>query len=289
MANKATSARRIWLVHNAASGSNGDKALLAVEQAFGAEGYTIAHSTSFPARELPSPALLDEAGIALVAVFTGDGTINTLLKHLAGWSGAVLILPGGTMNLLSLRLHGEATTEAIIARLGAGAAKPTRPGIVRGPAGDGYGGVMVGPGTSWQSVREAMRDYDVLQMAGGASLAMAETLEGEAVACAEPALGRSEGYPLIMLTPRADGIEIAAYSAQTPGEYLQQTLALLKRNFREGPHEILGRPRGVRLRGVNHGPVGLLIDGELGEPAKELEFILAPPDVDLLATVDDGI
>lgn len=280
--------RKIWLVHNTASGSNGDKALFLLEEAFAAAAYTIAHSTCFPMREFPSPAMLDAAGVDLVAVFTGDGTVNSLLKHLSGWSGEVLVLPGGTQNLLSIRLHGETTAEDIIARLGAGKAVATRPGIARSPAGDGYGGIMVGPGTSWQSVREAMRDYNVLEMAGGASNAMTETLEGEAVACTEPALGRKEGYPLIMLTPRSDGLEIAAYSAQTPGEYLQQTLAMLKRNFREGPHEILGTVREVRLTGVNGGLVGVLIDGEIGTPAPDQEFILAPADVDLLATATDG-
>ena len=64
------------------------------------------------------------------------------------------------------------------------------------------------------------------------------------IACVEPPLGRREGYPLVMPRARATtAIEVDAYYAESAGEYLEQAWALLRRNFREGPHEVLGPTR----------------------------------------------
>ena len=280
--------RRIWLVSNAASGSNGEEALRALEQACADAGLRIAHSTTFPERELPTPSMLDAAEVDLVAIFTGDGTINALIAELAGWSGAVLVLPGGTMNLLYHRLHGDLPMEEVIARAGAGRARARRPGIIRGAVGDGHAGVLVGPGTSWNSVREAMREGNVLDIAGGTGEAIGETLEGEQVACIDPPLGRREGYPLLMLTPHDDGIEVAAFHAETAGDYLQQVMALIRRNFREGPHDILGRVERLRIAGAEGGAFGILVDGEPAQCGAQAQFTLAACEVDLLATGNDG-
>ena len=95
--------RDIWLVRNDASGSNREDVLAALEGCCVEAGFHIARQTCFPDEPLPAPQDLDAAGIDLVAVFTGDGTANTLIGALAGWRGAVLVLPGGTMNLLYRR------------------------------------------------------------------------------------------------------------------------------------------------------------------------------------------
>lgn len=280
--------RPIWLVTNAASGSNADEAVEALEGCCGRHGFPLAGRTRFPGDDLPHPAALDAAGIGLVTVFAGDGTVNALLTRLSGWGGAVLVLPGGTMNLLYHRLHGERTMERTIAAVASGEARRIRPGIVRCPHGDAYAGVLAGPGTSWGEVREALREAAVAEVAASAARAVEETLAGEWIACAEPRLGRPEGYPLINLTPRDDGIAIDAYHAESPDEYLEQTWALVKRNFREGPHEMLGRVAAMRLAGVGGHPFGLLIDGERAASATEVEFRLVPCEVDLLATEIDG-
>ena len=282
------SERRIWLVSNRASGSNADDALTALEESCRKGGLRIAFSTVFPERELPTPAVLDAAGIDLVAVFTGDGTINALLHELAGWGGQVLVLPGGTMNLLYRRLHGDLEMEDVIARVAAGRARVRRPGVIRCAAGHGYAGVLAGPGTRWNDVREAMRENDLVGFAGEAGEAVAETLDGEPAACIDPPLGRRDGYPLLMLTPHDDGIEVAAFYAESPGEYLQQTLALMRRNFRDGPHDVLGREGRVRIASTRGGDLGLLIDGEPADCGAQAEFSLVSCEVDLIATGPDA-
>jgi len=276
--------RRLWLVNNTSSGSNDDAALAALEKCCGEHGFRIAHRTVFPAQELPAPAMLDAAGIDTVVVFAGDGTVNSLIAALTGWGGAVLVLPGGTMNLLYHRLHGEQALEEVVAAVATGKANRRRPGVIRSRHGDAYAGVLAGPGTSWGRVREAMREYAVVELAAETVKAIQETLTGEMIACVEPKLGRPEGYPLVNLTPHDRGIEVEGYLSTTPGEYLEQAWALLKRNFREGPHDILGVANEVRLVSTQGNAFGLLIDGEQAECGAEEVFRLASCEVDLLAT-----
>ena len=281
--------RPIWLITNGASGSNDEAALAALEQCCSSNGLRVAYQSDFPTHALPTPAMLDAGGIDRVAVFAGDGTINALLTGLAGWSGAVLVLPGGTMNLLYHRLHGERSTEQVLAAVARGEAAMRRPGVIRCPYGTAFAGMLAGPGTSWGKVREAMREADVAGLAAGAVEAIEETLAGDKIACREPALGSPDGYPLVSLTPQDRGMEIEAYHAESAGEYVEQAWALLRRNFREGPHDVLGHSRSVRLASTHGEAFGLLVDGELVEAAAEVEFALAPCEVDLLATEHDGL
>lgn len=278
----------IWLVNNASSGSNDDTALAALEECFNEHGLRLCGRSVFPDEELPTPAVLDAAGVGCVAVFAGDGTINSLIARLEGWGGAVLVLAGGTMNLLYQRLHGDRSLEDVVSLVAGGAAQRRRPGVIRSELGDAYAGLLAGPGASWGRVREAMRDANVAELAAGTVEAINETLGGEMIACIEPGLGRREGYPLVMLTPHDSGIEVDGYYAESTGEYLEQTWALLKRNFREGPHDTLGVVRSLRLASTQGNPFGVLVDGEQADAPASVEFKLAACGVDLLATEADA-
>ncbi|MEO6153609.1 MAG: diacylglycerol kinase family protein [Croceibacterium sp.] len=276
--------RAIWLVNNASSGSNDQQAQAALEQCCASNGFHVAHRTVFPDQDLPTAGILGAAGIDTVAVFAGDGTVNALIAALAGWDGAVLILAGGTMNLLYHRLHGTRSLEEVVAIAAKGQAKRHRPGVIRSRQGVTYAGILAGPGASWGDVREAMRDQAVIELAQSAAKAIQETLGGEMICCSDPALGRREGYPLINLTPTDAGIEIDAYSSENARDYLGQAWALLKLDFRSGPHERLGVLPRVVLASTQGSAFGLLIDGEQVECGAEEEFTLAQAEVDLLAT-----
>jgi hypothetical protein len=278
----------IWLVTNPASGSNDEAAVTALEQCCGEHGFRVVRHSVFPDQDLPTPAALDAARIERVAVYAGDGTVNGLIAGLAGWGGAVLVLPGGTMNLLYRRLHGQRTLEETIAAVRRAESRPVRPAVIRTPQGDAYAGLLAGPGTSWGRVREAMRAADVADLAQSTVAAIDETLTGEQIACIDPPLGRREGYPLLSLTPGAEGIAVEAYYAEAAGEYLAQAWALLKRDFREGPHELLGTARRLTIASTEGNPFGLLIDGEEAEAGPRAELVLAKCEVDLLATESHG-
>jgi diacylglycerol kinase family enzyme len=279
--------RDIWLVANEASGSNDEAALAALQSTCDEQGLRVAHHTFFPKFDLPDPAMLDAGEIDLVAVFAGDGTVNAVVTQLAGWSGAVLILPGGTMNLAYHRLHGGLDMQEVICRAARGECRRVRPGIMRGPHWHAIAGLMAGPGTSWNRVREAMREHNVIEMAEGTVKAIEHSLDGTMIACAEPPLGRPEGYPLILLRPRKGAMDVLAFHSETPREYLDQAFALMQRDFRQGPHDLIGRSDRVVLKSTAGEPFGLLVDGEPAEAGPEAEFVLAPSEVDLLASDPD--
>ncbi|OYX65580.1 MAG: hypothetical protein B7Y88_07970 [Sphingomonadales bacterium 32-64-17] len=278
----------IWLIHNDASGSNDAAGLAAVREHCRACGLPVAYETSFPRDDLPTLEALDAAGIGIVALFAGDGTINAALDALAGWGGKVLVLPGGTMNLLFHRLFGDCDMAEAIDAVADGTATICRASMIESSVGNGYAGVLSGPGTSWNTVREAMRNRDLAGMAREASDALEHTLEGPPVACLEPTLGKAEGYPLIQLAPTRDGIEITAFHAETTSEYVKQTAALLQHDFRAGPHDMLGCKDSVTLRTIGAEHLGLLLDGEPAEASGAITFRLGNAKVDMLTTRPDG-
>lgn len=276
--------QRIWLVCNAASGSNTPAAIEALQGCCGEHGFDIQRLIQFPDDELPGPAQLLAAKIDCVAVYAGDGTVNSLVTGLYGWNGAVLVLPGGTMNLLARRLHGDASSEQIVTAVSSGGSRRVRPLVARSRHGDAIAGLLAGPGTSWFAVREAMREADVAGMVTGAGEALAETTGGGMLNCRDPQLGREQGYPLIEITPGEWGMELDGYFAETAGDYFAQGWALLRRRFREGPHDRLGLTEKITLVGDDGGGIGLLIDGEPAEGGSEEHIAVAPCEVDLLAT-----
>lgn len=273
-----------WLVANPASGSNSPAAMEALETCCDASGFAFERRIAFPEEPLPDAAALDAAGVDTLAVYAGDGTVNAAVTNLYGWGGAVLVLPGGTMNLLARRLHGESPTEEIVARVAAGAARRVRPKVARTTRGDALSGLLAGPGTAWYAVREAMRDVDIAGMAERAQDALAETTGGSMLRCAQPRLGRDDGYPLIQITPGQWGLQLDAYHAENAGEFVQQGWALLRRQFREGPHDRLGLIDRVEVADRDGKPIGLLIDGEHAQGDTREEFTVATCEVDLLAT-----
>lgn len=279
--------RTIWLVFNTASGSNDEAARAALEQDFADAGCTIDRKICFPGDDAPTPAEVEEAGVDLLAIFAGDGTVRALVTRFYGWDGRILVLPGGTMNLLSRNLHGEADAAQVIARFGADRARTVRPTVIRTRYGDALSGVLAGPGTSWNEVREAMRETDIAGILAGAGEAIGASAAGPKVVCRELDCGRDDGYSAINVTPDSDGLVAEGYYAETVADYARQAVALLQRDFRNGPHDVLGTRSVIRVACPEGEPMGLLIDGEPIDAAAEEEFTSARCGVDLLATADD--
>jgi hypothetical protein len=273
-----------WLLANSASGSNTPAALTELQACLADNGMIVDRTLAFPDDPLPLPGDLDAAGVTLLIVYTGDGTLNAVLAKLGGWGGAVLVLPGGTMNLLSKRLHGDYTAAETIAVVAAGGARRRRINRISGECGDAYAGLLAGPGTHWGVVREAMREFDIAGVASGAAEALARSTGETTVRAASPALGNPGGYPLLDLTPGEHGIQINGYSVTTPGEWAQQGWALLRRQFRDGPHDRLGIVDEITLENIDGSPVEVLLDGERCDAGPRVTFRVALSEVDLLAT-----
>ena len=275
----------IWLLCNAESGSNSDAALEALDTYCCDHGFNISRRICFPDEELPNAEDLENAGIERLAIFTGDGTLNAAITNLYGWSGEILVLPGGTMNLLCKRLHGEdADLETIVTRIAKGAGRRVRPNVARCEAGDALAGLLVGPATAWGDVREAMRDVDVAALSEETGDAVAQTAGGDKIHCLSPALGRKDGYPLVEITPSHRGMQLDGYYADTTTDYLRHGFSLLRRRFREGPHERLGLVDEMVFESQQKQDIPVLVDGEKGKVSAGSAFTVAACEVDLLAT-----
>lgn len=268
------------LVVNAGSGSNTPESREALREGLAAHGIAIARSLAVPDDALPTAADLDAAGISLVAIYTGDGTLRSALTRLEGWGGAVLVLPGGTTNLLSKAIHGDLTLEEILAQLPRMARRRRK--CLRSEAGTAVIEVVAGPGARWSDVREGLREGDVAAVASTTVEAAQASAGGSTVVLSQPDTGKSEGYAGIRLTPLDKGIEVEGYGADTIADYLAQGMALLRRDFRAGPHDELGLHSIVRCASVDGSPIELMLDGERDCGPPELQFSLAELEVDLL-------
>ncbi|MCB2047188.1 MAG: diacylglycerol kinase [Novosphingobium sp.] len=278
----------IWLVYNRASGSNDEASLAALEDALHQAGMTIAQRTCFP--EEPAPVAEDLMGedIGTVCVFAGDGTIHTVVTGLFGWPGRVLVLPGGTMNLLSHQLHGEATPVEIVARLAGGGGRTTRPPILEGRYGYALTGALAGPGTEWNNAREAMRHSAIGELVSSAAGAASQSVSGDRAVLRGFEDVRAEGYAAISITPQEAGISVKGYYADDLGDYLGQLAAIVTGDFRNGPHDRLGTMPKVDIASLGGEPLGLLMDGEPHQGQASESFRIAICEVDLIATLDDA-
>lgn len=273
-----------WLVVNPASGSNDQTSAETLTAALTARGWPVERVVAFPDDPLPDAAALDAAGIGHVVIYTGDGTMNTLINQLSGWGGTVLVLPGGTMNLLPLRLHRTTDLDTILDIVAGGGARARRLDCVRCEAGLALAGLLVGPGTAWSRVRESMRRRDIAEMAKETVEALRHTTTGAGVMLADSRLSRDGGYPLIELTPGEHGVQIDGYFAEAPLDYAGQAWALVRRRFREGPHDRLGIADSFTLVSADGSPLACLIDGEPSECPSGSRFSVEPCGVHLLAT-----
>lgn len=270
-----------WLIYNGSSGSHDDERLRALVAELTTAGRP-------PARVIdckdgtPDASEADAAGLSLIVIHGGDGTLSRSIGKLEGFTGAVLPLPGGTYNLLSRRIFGERDALEIVALLTSGELAPHRPPCIRGEGLLALSELLAGPGAKWADVREELREAHIGEVIAKGWDAAATSAVGPMVGLAEPQAGREDGYAGLRLCPTATGITIDGYAAEGLGDYVQQGIAILKRDFRDGPHDELGSARRVVCRSLDDAPIPLMVDGERSEGGSQLSFSLDTLGCDLL-------
>ncbi|THD38063.1 MAG: hypothetical protein E7773_02735 [Sphingomonas sp.] len=152
--------QRLWFITNPQSGASDEAKVEAILAVFAERGLVLAGKTDFPEDDLPTPGALVKARADTVVLFAGDGTINAAVCALAGWDGAILILPGGTMNMLAKTLHGAADPAAIIVAAHEGARRVALPCVEAGRY-RAMVGLIVGPAANWYRARERIRERKI--------------------------------------------------------------------------------------------------------------------------------
>jgi diacylglycerol kinase family enzyme len=148
--------RKLWFITNIKSGTATPAKADAIAALFAEHGLTLVGRTAFPNDALPTPESLDAAGVDTAVLFAGDGTINAAVAALSEWRGAVLILPGGTMNMLAKLLHGSTDPAAIVAAAVARGRTIALP-VVDLPEQRALVGLILGPAATWVRARELVR------------------------------------------------------------------------------------------------------------------------------------
>ena len=282
-----TSNSPLWLVVNPASGSNDETAQQALIDSLTEAEHAPDRLIDITKSPDLSPAALDAAGVATLAVFTGDGTLSSVIAGLGGWQGNVLVLPGGTTNLLAKALHGEdVTLESAVEAFTKGTLTPVQRTGIAWSGGLAVCELLAGPGATWSDVREELREGNLVAMAQTAVEAARQSGNGALVRLCEPDIGKAEGYGGVRLVPEAAGLVVDGYGAESVADYLKQGLALLRRNFREGPHDELGAHHKVHCETVDGAAMDLMVDGERLTGNPEETFSLAPLPVNLLAPAE---
>ena len=264
---------KTWLIVNEASGSYDDAVIADIVTWFAESDHPVDCIVRCPDEDLPTPDKLDREGVATLAIYAGDGTTNSALKQTAGWDGDVLILPGGTMNLLARALHGEQPCRSIIAEA-ARNRRTTKLNTVEIGQSIAYVGRIAGPTTSWARVRENARHTELADLVFNAiPTAISESLGGPQVGIQ----GDERRFPAIFAAPRDSSMALCGFTASSVGEVLSHASAWLGGDFREGPREDLGSARTATLVSEAE-TIGLLIDGEPAEakPGDTLALGQAP-------------
>lgn len=273
---------RIRLIVNPASGSHDADMPARLAEVAARAGAGFAGVTALPDDPMPSPASLDAERVDILAVHAGDGTINAAMQAVAGWGGAILALPGGTMNLLARHIHASRDTVDIFTAALAPDVEARPVTMVEGVDADcaisGLVGVFAGPTTAWGDVRETLRRYDFAGLVEAVPRAIGQTFDGTPVRLA----GHGEDYPAIYIEPVGGTLRLLGFLADDAAALFEHGFAWLGGDFRDGPHEELGTAREVTIESA--GEIGLLVDGERGHTHAPLRLRAVPSPVSFLMT-----
>ena len=258
--------KRTLLIINANSGSANAVGEDEVVDSLQSAGFEIVQILKLPDDDMPTKTSIEHSRFDIVAILSGDGTINALCKSLAGWAGAILPLPGGTMNLLCRKLYGDADLRQILSSLPDADLQIAPVPVIHAAGFEVLTGLIAGPSTEWGKVREGLRAMDVATLVQHVPEAWAGTVEGQSVGIA----GCDDRYPAIFVEPStATELSVLAFKADGVGDMLSHGIAWMRRDFRDGPHESLGDMSEVTIIDDDD-EVGLLVDGEQETTASPL-------------------
>ena len=266
------------LICNTQSGSHDEAVREQIAELCRAHGAPLVATFALPDGDIPDAAALKQQGIDLLLVWTGDGTVNAAATTAAGWDGAILVLPGGTLNLLSKALHGDRPVTEILADALQDNVRRSPIPTINSNAGTACITVIAGPATRWAAVRETMRQDGIIEASRAAPEALDEMMNGPGVRVGAD----GKAYPAVILTPTPTGIRADGILTEGTGDVLRHGLAWLGGDFRDGPSEPIATGETLVLESDES--ICLEFDGELDETASPARFSLGSSAVDFVAT-----
>jgi diacylglycerol kinase family enzyme len=266
------------LICNTQSGSHDEAVREQIEMLCRDNGTPLVATFALPDGDIPDATELKLQRIDLLLVWTGDGTINAAATRAAGWDGAILVLPGGTLNLLSKALQGDRSAPEILTDALQGKMRRSAIPTIQSDTGTAFITVVAGPATRWAEVRETMRQDGIIEASRAAPEALDEMMNAPGVRVGPD----GEAYSAVILTPTSTGIRADGILTEGTGDVLRHGLAWLGGDFRDGPSEPITTALTIMLESEK--PISLEFDGELDEVASPARFSLGSSAVDFIAT-----
>lgn len=303
------------MVCNAQSGSHDPEMETQLGEILRAAGRPFVHSIHLPDDDVPSRDMLEAHEADLLVIWTGDGSIRAAAQKIDGWDGAILPLPGGTLNLLSKKLHGDRDPADILRDVVSDHAMRRSIPILRGSAhsladagsgppcsdlavpssgqpcndlagpssGEGDDSIalitiLAGPATRWAEVREIMRQDGIISATRSAPDAVNAMLNAPGVRVT----GHAGEHSAVILTPLPNGIDAHGILAEGAMDLLRHGLAWLGGDFRDGPSQFITKAAELCLESDR--PISIEFDGELTEHPSPLFVRLGHSATDFLST-----
>lgn len=219
----------------------------------------------------------------LFIVWGGDGTIRAALSLVGPSTPNLLLLPGGTMNLLPRAIHGEKTWDAIIRDVlhaPRGMALPA--GQMNGEK--FYCAMLAGAPARLAEVRENLRKGDLGKAAGAAAGAL-ETVKSlqlkaryaDGYAFADERLPTSSVVGAIIgsLTKTGSGMEVASLANPTATGALNVMWTSLFTDWRNAPGVEVAPATTLDIGNDDGGDIPMIIDGEPVDagPVAHVDFV----------------
>lgn len=248
---------KLWMITNPASGSATPEKCDAIEAIFAERGMELVKRTNFPDDDMPTVDDLVAAKVDTVVLFAGDGTVNFAACRYDKWQGEALILPGGTMNVLAKRLHGEAEPHDIVhAAHERGVARPL-PFVESGPH-RAFCALIVGPAAAWAGAREAVRYRRVKRLLRAAKVAWKRTWSRGVTLF--DGRKRTGHHKALLIAPEDGWLRVTAFSPQTVREALRLGWGFIRGNWQNAGSVDDTRSAHVTVSGGNS--IHALFDGE---------------------------
>ena len=264
--------RRVWFVYNPGSHSAAPEVIDAVRDAVARHGAEMAGETRFPDEEMPDEDALARVDADTLVTLGGDGTITCAATRLAAWDGRLLVLPGGTMNLIPKDLHASMDVGEIIG------AVFSAPRLVALPYAQveehrSYARMIAGPAASFVHVREEIRSggwrrmWRALRFAWRTLWMRSVRVEGED--------GR---YRAIFIRPGADK-QLHLEPLEVSGPISAFRLAWTWVADLIGDETVVENPGQARVTLLSSRPIRMLLDGEemFFDPPVRLEPACSAP------------
>ena len=267
-----------WLIANSNSRTTDQAAIAGVCEAIARAGGEVERQIDLANEELPDTG---DSPPDMVVSLGGDGTANAVIRQFGGADGpSLLILPGGTMNLLSQRLHGDAQIEQVVERAFSNGRVISVP-LIEGPDFRSLVGVIAGPASAWAEVREDLREGAVDSLIADVRAALEATFAGPAVRLR----GHEDDHAALLIEAREDGLHAHDIRADSILDLIRHGWAWLRRDFLGGPTERLEKGRDLVIESRD-AEIMLLVDGEMSSAAAPLTLRWGSCPARLIATAD---